>query len=394
MSAPGMGAPTTLLRRLAKSAAGAHWQLSSGLLLGEYPFLEAIEAGELAYRTWHVMAPVRDQVNAGTAGFVPIRASSVGSLLRAERPDFALVRVSPPDRNGFCSLGASAGYAQDAVHAAGSTIAEVDPAVPRTAGASLVHVSNFRALVETETAIPEYHDAESTDVSDLIAAKILDLLPPDLVLQVGIGAIPETLVRRLPDADLGRIRFVGMGTDSMVDLFARGALRWEDVVPDPAILSPDLMGTAKLLSFVDDNPTVGMYPSAVSHDAAKLGRLPRFVSVNTALEIDLTGNVNSEVIRGRQISGPGGALDYADAAGRSEGGLRVIAIPSTTPDGAHSRIVPRVESVTIPRTSVDVVVTEYGVAWMRGASVAERAERLAEVAHPTFRTGLIGASGS
>lgn len=390
VSSPGLGAPGTLLAALGAVADGQKWTLSSGLLLDDYPFLSAVERGALDYRTWHVMPPARALVAAGRIAYVPVRASRVAGMLARSQVDVALVRVSPPDARGRCSLGASTGYGAAALAAARIRIAEIDPAVPRTCGDSLVDVGIFDALVESTTPLPSYVSAPSTPTSATIAARVLALLPPDPTLQVGIGSIPETLVRMLPEAaaDLGRVRFVGMGTDDMVELFEAGVLRRSDVVPAPALLSPDLMGTARLLEFAHENPAVGMYPSALAHDAAQLGALANFVSINTAIEVDLAGNVNSEVLGGRQISGIGGSLDYIDAATRSPGGLRIIALPAVSNDGSVSRIVPSLGSVTVPRSMVDVIVTEFGVAHLEGRSLRERAKALTEIAHPDHRGAL------
>ena len=386
-----MGAPTTVLAALGEASAGKHWRLDSGLLLDGYPFLPAVIHGALTYRTWHVMPPVRDLVASGLVEYVPARASQLGSMLRRWRADAAIVRVSPPDAAGYCSLGASVSYGQAALDAASHRIAEVDPAVPRTCGDSLVHVSVFDSLVESTTPVPEYQASRPSAVSTAIARSVLELLPHSPTLQIGIGGVPEALVRLLKDTDLGQLRFAGMATDDMVDLFEAGRLRATDVVPSPAVLSPDMMGGTRLLKFSDGNPAIGMYPSTVSHDPVALSQIPRFVSINTAIEIDLLGNVNSEVINGRQISGTGGSLDYVETATRSAGGLRIVAVPSTSADGSISRIVPSLSSVTIPRTMVDVIVTEYGSARLEGLSAAERAEALVNIAHPSHRAALSAA---
>jgi acyl-CoA hydrolase len=388
VSAPGMGAPTTVLGSLADRCAGRRWTLSSGLFLGDYPFLHAVTDGHLRYQTWHVMPPVREHVASGTVGYVPARASHLADLLQKWAVGAALVRVSPPDSRGYCSLGPSVSYGMAALRTAVTLIGEVDPAVPRTCGDSRVHVSVFDSLVESETEIPTYASAKPNEISTRIAERVMALLPKQPTLQIGIGAIPETLVRSLRDADLGRVRFVGMATDEMVDLFEAGVLSAADVVPTPAVLSPDMMGTDKLLAFSNDNPAIGMYPSAVSHDCAQLGLIDRFVSINTAIEVDLHGNVNSEVVKGQQISGPGGGLDYIDTATRSVGGLRVVALPSASSDGSISRIVPRLSHVTVPRSMVDVVVTEHGVAHLDGLSIRERTEALLAIAHPDQQPSL------
>lgn len=388
VASPGMGEPTTLLEALPAMAPGRRWTICSGLMIGKYPFLPAVKSGDLAFETWHVTRPVQDLVAAGTARFIPARASEIPRLLASWRIGAAVVRVSPPAADGTCSLGPSTSYAAAAIRAAHIVIAEVDPAVPRTCGDSLVPVSVFDSLVDSRHPIPEYRSAADTAVGRQIAAHVTRLLPRNPTLQVGIGAIPEAIVRSLADADVGRVRFVGLAIDPMVDLFDAGVLCRELVVPNPAILSPEMHGSRKLLEFSDRNPAIGMYPSSISHDSAALGRIDRFVSINSALEVDLHGNVNSEVLNGRQFSGTGGSLDYADAAARSRRGLRIVALPSTSSAGSVSRIVGSVGAVTIPRTMIDAVVTEHGVARISGMTSQARAEALLQLADPRHRAAL------
>lgn len=386
---PGCGTPTTLLRALAAASEGRGWELCSGLQLGGYPFLDAVAAGHLGYRTWHVMAPVRDLVADGRAHYVPARASEVPRLLDAWDVRVALVRVSPPDRNGYLSLGPSVSYPLPAVQRAAVVVAEVDPALPRTAGHSLLHRSAVDVLVESEDPTPTYVAAEPDEVSRRIAAHVVDLLPRHPVLQLGIGAVPEAITAALADADVGTARLVGMASDAAVDLFARGVLDPGAVVPAPAVVAAELMGTERLFALADGNPSIGVYPSTLSHDAAGLGALERFVSVNSAVEVDLLGQVNAETVGSRQLSGVGGSLDYTEAAFRSTGGRRIVALPSTAARGTASRVVARLDgATTVPRAAADVVVTEHGVAHLRGRSLAERDEALRAVADPAHRAAL------
>jgi 4-hydroxybutyrate CoA-transferase len=397
VAGPGCGAPSTLLGALGKVAPGRDWTLSSGLLLGDYPFLDLVRSGSLAYRTWHVMAPVRDLVADGTVGFVPARASRVVPLLAARGVDAALVRVTPPDRQGYCSVGPSAGYSLDALRLASIRIGEVDEALPRTFGETTVHVSAFDALVEATEPTPQYISAPADAVSRRIAERIVGILPRDPTLQIGIGAIPESVVGLLGDADLGRVRFAGMATDEMAGLFDAGLLDPGTADAVPLIMSPELMGSERLMTFADRNPAVSVHPSSTAHNASVLGRIERFVSINTAIEVDLRGHVNSEMIRGRQVSGAGGSLDFVDAATRSRGGRRIIAVPSATPDGRISRIVSAIGpggTVTIPRSMVDVVVTEHGVARLDGLTSRERLEALTSIAHPDHRQALAAQAGA
>jgi 4-hydroxybutyrate CoA-transferase len=233
----------------------------------------------------------------------------------------------------------------------------------------MVHVDDLDVLVDASCPQPMYEAATPNSVSDAIARRILALLPDRPLLQLGIGAVPEALVATLADANADGLRFTGMGSDGMVDLAARGLLARDHLDGVPPVSAPDLLGTRLLMDWADDNPSVGVYPSTFAQNPIDLAARARLVSVNSAVEVDLRGQVNSERVRGRQISGVGGSIDFVEGAAHSAGGLRIIALPSTTPDGTISRIVSRLGQdsvVTIASASVDVVVTEHGVAASRG----------------------------
>lgn len=388
VASPGCGTPETLLTHLAAAVdlLGGP-TLYSGLQLGAYPFLGAAAEGLLRYRTWHPYGPARAALSPGRVDYVPARASAVPGLLDQWDTSVALVRVSPPDRNGWCSLGPSASYVCHAVERAALVIAEVDPHTPRTTGDSMLHVTQLDVLVDADTPPCEFPAAVRDEVSDRVAAHVLDLLPPEPTLQLGIGAVPEAITAFLAESDAGPVRVVGMANDAMVDLFARGQLRWTD---RPAVCAAELMGTRTLMEFADGNPAIVLRDSRVAHAPRALARIPRLVAVNSAIEVDLAGQVGSELVRARQVSGIGGGADFVEAGFGSDGGLSVIALPSTTPDGRHSRIVRRLgaDVVSLARHTPDAVVTEYGVAWLRGRTEAERAEALAGVAHPAHRDDL------
>ncbi|MCX2934328.1 hypothetical protein ORI20_29095 [Mycobacterium sp. CVI_P3] len=381
------GGPTSLLREVAQRSSGRGWLLCTGLLLDDGGVYEAVRSGELNLSTWHVTGGCRDLVEEGLVDYLPVRASQLEKLIAAWDVDAAIVRVTPPDSDGWCSLGPSAGYASTAIKSARLCIGEVDETLPRTCGQTSVHASAFDALVASTTPTPMYSASLADHVNTVIARHVVALLPNRPVLQLGIGAVPEAIVGVLVDERVDGLRFVGMGTDAMVDLFECGLL--DD--RRPAIESPDLMGTQKLLRFAHENSVVGVFPSSVAHSPRLLARHERLVSVNSAIEIDLSGQVNSEVVGGRQVSGIGGSLDFVEAATVSVGGMRIVALPSTTRDGSHSRIVPLLGSnaaVTIPRAMVDVVVTEHGVARLAGKTIRQRAEALIEVAAPQHRRAL------
>ncbi|QYJ03623.1 hypothetical protein KUV85_15000 [Nocardioides panacisoli] len=394
VASPGCGTPETLLTALGEAAEELDGvRLFSGLQLGSYPFLPASLAGHLPYRTWHPYGPARAALTPGAVDYVPARASAVPELLDQWQTSVALVRVSPPDSDGWCSLGPSASYVRRAVDRAGLVLAEVDPAVPRTTGDTAVHVSAIDHLVEADTPMCTFPAARRDATSDRVATHVLDLLPEGCTLQLGIGAVPEALTAFLAESDLRDVRFVGMANDAMVPLFAAG-ITPSTGDPRPGVLAAELMGTATLMDFADANPAVVLRSSDRSHAPRALAQVPRLVAINSAIEVDLAGQVNAELVGRRQVSGIGGSADFVEAAFGSHGGLSVVALTSTTPDGRHSRLVPHLTSdvVSLPRHTPDAVVTEYGVAWLRGRTVAERARALADVAHPNHRTALLTAS--
>jgi 4-hydroxybutyrate CoA-transferase len=384
------GGPTSLLRGVAERSSGSGWSLCTGLLLDDGGIYEAAGSGDLRLVTWHVAAAGRGLVENGLIDYLPVRASQLEKCISTWDLDAALIRVTPPDADGWCSLGPSAGFAHTAIKTAKLCIAEVDEALPRTFGQSRVHASALDAMVPSTTETPSYRSPEPDTVSHAIARHLLNLLPDRPVLQLGIGGVTEALVAALAEEGVDRLRFVGMGTDAMVDLFERGLLD-QPCGTGQAIESPDLVGTSRLMRFAHQNPLVGVFPSSVAHSPQRLARHERLVSVNTAIEIDLSGQVNSEVAAGCQIAGIGGSIDFVEAATHAVGGMRIIALPSTTRDGDRSRIVPRLganATVTIPRGMVDVVVTEHGIARLEGNTIRRRAEALIDIAAPQHRQAL------
>lgn len=387
VSGGGCGTPTGLLRILGEVAeARRGWELWSGILLGDSGILEGVLDGRLAYRTWHVVRQTRALVAQDPRVFVPLRGADVPGVLAARGVDALLVRVSPPDQEGWCTLGTSPSYVQPLLASASVVVAEIDPTMPRTRGESAVHVSSFHSVEQAVDPVPEYVSVGPDEVAFRIAAQIVPLLPAEPTLQLGLGAIPESLASLLVTADLGPIRAVGMVTDSIVDLAAAGRLY---AGPGPAVEAIELMGTRRLLDWAGDNSSVAMYPVTRMGTPEVLGARERVVSVVSAVEVDISGQCNLEWV-GRQISGVGGAMDFAEGARASVGGLRIVAMPSTA--RGRSRIVRQLAPATpvsLPRHSVDVVVTEHGVARLAGRSLAERAEALRSVAHPAHAAALV-----
>ena len=386
VAAPGCGTPETLLTALGAQADLLDSPvLYSGLQLGSYPFLDAAAAGHLRYRTWHPYGPSRAALSRGAVDYVPARASAVPGLLDSWATDVALIRVSPPDRDGWCSLGPSASYVCHAVARAQVVLAEIDPTTPRTFGDGRVHVDRVTAFVAATTPACTFPPARRDAASDRVAQHVCELLPDRPTLQLGMGAVPEALTAYLLDAGIRGVRFVGMANDAMVTLARRGALS----TALPSISVAELMGTAHLMEFADGNPAIEVRDSRHAHNPIVLGQIPRLVAVNSAVEVDLHGQANSELVGSRQVSGIGGSVDFIEAGFGSPGGLCVIALTSTTPSG-QSRIVTRLSTdvVTLGRHTPDVVVTEHGVAWLRGRSTSERVDALTAIAHPDHRDTL------
>ena len=387
VASPYCSTPTTLLRELgARSFDVSGIQLSAGLLLGELPFLDAVREGALSMRSWHVSGGLRGLASKGAVQYLPLRSSQVASYLEG-RVDVALIRISPPDKNGWCSLGPSASYTLALVRSARIVIAEVDPTMPRPYGAdSRIQRSEVDYIVDSDTPLASYTAAPISDVTERIARSVVDLIPDAANVQLGIGAVPQSVATFLSTSDLADLRMIGLASDSMVPLLESGRL-----VQGVGIHAAEVLGTDVIFEAAHENPAIQLSSSSVIHSPVWLAGLPRLVSVCSALAVDLSGQVASESVGGKILAGAGGSADFFDGAGLSAGGLRIIAMPATTAAG-ESRIAAKFEpgtAVTLPRHTVDVVVTEFGVARLDGLSLSERAEALAEIAAPRHRDALL-----
>ena len=388
MASPYCATPTTLLAGLARrSRAVPNVALAAGMLLGELPFLADVMAGSLTFRTWHVTGRGRDLAAAGALDYIPLRARDVVPYLRT-RVGVALARVTPPDARGNVSLGPSASYTKAMLSAARLRIAEIDPALPRTYGADVTFpLSDFDHVVDSATPIATYESGPPPAVSAAIAGHVVPLLRDGAALQLGIGAVPESIAHAISRSDVGDLRLVGMISDPMVELADQGRISTQP----HSILAVELLGTDRVFSFAHENHRVEMLSSTSIHDVGWLGAQPHLISVVSALGVDLSGQTASEQVGERLIAGVGGSVDFFEGAHVSAGGIRIVALPARTPGGG-SRIqvqFPAGTPVTIPRHSVDYVVTEFGVAQLAGQSLAERAHALVDVAAPEHREQLL-----
>jgi acyl-CoA hydrolase len=381
LAAPCCGTPETLLRELGRYAERTarpqqpSLQLTTGLTLGTFPFAGAVADKKLRYRTWHPSGAGRDLVTNGHAEYLPLRASDVTSLITGTT-DVLLLRISPPDRDGWCSTGPSASFTRAAVETAKLVIAEIDPDLPRTTGDSRVRISEISRLVTAEDPTPYYPGPSRADErTETIARYVAELIPAGATVQLGIGAVPETVGEVLGKSDgaFGKIRVLGMVTQQMISLAENSSGTARAV---------ELMGGPALMEWANRNTRVEMTSSDRVHSPVFLSEIDKFVSVNSAASVDYTGQVVSDAIGGRVVSGIGGSADFFEGAHLSGGGLRILALTSATEPGRPAIVPehPAGTQVAIPRHSVDVVVTEHGVAWLRGRTLEERREALLAIA--------------
>ena len=362
----------------------------SGLLLGDYPFIS--KNCQIAYSTYHIMGPIRELVENGKAHFLPISGSRVPELFKGGqlRADVALIHVSPPNGEGFCSFGVSVSYPYSVARIAERVIAQVNPRMPRTQGRCTIHISEIDLMVEVDDPLVEYGPPSVDEVSRVIGESVLERIPNGAVLQIGLGSIPEAVLSSFPGTNINNLTFFGMGTDGMVDLIESGHIHNRNA-KTPIIVATELMGSKKLFDYAHENSMVEMRPSEYVLNSTVASEYDHFISVNSALQIDLYGQVNSEYIAGKHMGGIGGSTDFIQAARMSNGGETIIAFPAADSKKRHSRIVAEFSPgtpINVPRHMVETVVTEFGMVHLKGLNLVERAKALISIADPLFRPGL------
>ena len=339
-------------------------------------------------------APTRKAVQENRGTFTPCFFSEVPRLFKHKilPVDVMLLQVTPPDEQGFCSYGLSADYTQAATESATVVIAQMNTNFPRTAGAR-IHLDALTWIVEYDSAIVELVSPEVDEVERQIGQHIASLVPDGATLQLGIGAIPDAALLSLKGKkDLGI--HSEMISDGVVTLVEAGVItNRKKTINAGKFIVTFLMGTSKLYNFVHNNPSVELHPVDYVNDPCIIGQHENMISINSALQVDLTGQVNAEMIGNVQFTGVGGQVDFVRGAGRSVGGKSIIALPSTAAKGTISRICRELDAgaaVTTSRNDVHYVVTEFGVADLRGKTLQQRAEALTAIAHPGFRDMLRG----
>jgi 4-hydroxybutyrate CoA-transferase len=359
---------------------------------GDAPYATPEMSKSFRVNALFVGANVRRAVEEGRADYLPVFLSEVPSLFRSGilPLDVALVHVSPPDRHGFCSLGVSVDVSRAAVQTARTVIAQVNPRMPRSHGDGLIHVDQIDAMVEVDDPIYELAPRAITDQERAIGRHCAELVDDGATLQIGIGAIPQATLAALGDHHRLGIH-TEMISDGVLDLVEKGVVTGEAKrVHAGKIVAGFALGSKRLYDFLDDNPQVAMLDMAYINEPANIRRNPKVTAINSAIEVDITGQVCADSIGDKQYSGVGGQMDFIRGAALSEGGKPIIALPSVTASG-ESRIVSMLKpaaGVVTTRAHVHFVVTEHGIADLFGKNLRQRAAALIAVAHPSHRDAL------
>jgi acyl-CoA hydrolase len=335
---------------------------------------------------------VRNAVNSEYGAYIPIFLSEIHLLFRKNilPLDVAFIQVSPPDKHGFCSLGLSIDITLPAIQTAKTVIAQINPQVPRTHGDGIIHVSQITAAVEASLPLHSHLPVEASEIEKQIGKNVAELIEDGATLQMGIGAIPNVVLNNLMNHKRLGIH-TEMFSDGVLPLIEKGIITGEEKeVKTGKIVTCFALGSSKLYDFIDDNPVIHFKEAAYTNDTAIIRRNPKVTAINSAIEIDLTGQVCADTIGTYQYSGVGGQMDFIRGASLSEGGKAIIAMPSTTLKGI-SKIVPNLKEgagVTTTRAHVHYIATEYGVVNLYGKNLKQRAKALISIAHPNHRAAL------
>jgi 4-hydroxybutyrate CoA-transferase len=391
--------PQKVLGALVDHATNLHdVEICQALSIGPADYVRPEMKGHLQVNTMFVSANVRQAVNQGRADFTPVLLSEFTLLFKNKLLplDVALIHVSPPDEHGFCSLGIEVGLTKSPAESAKIIIAEVNQKMPRTLGDSFIHLSRLNYLVPVDYELPELLMSEGgpDETVDKIAQHIAELIPDGATMQMGIGAIPDAVLNYLKDKkDLGM--HTELFSDGVIELVEMGILTGSQKSIHPGkMIAGFILGSHRLYEWVDDNPLIELHPTEYVNDPFVIAQNDKQVAVNSALEVDLTGQVCADSIGPKIYSGVGGQLDFIYGASRSKGGVPIIALPSTTTLG-DGRMISRIvhmlnrgAGVVTSRNHVHYVVTEYGVADLYAKSIRRRAQQLINIAHPDFRDEL------
>jgi 4-hydroxybutyrate CoA-transferase len=390
----GCGTPTTLVEAMVARAPLLHdVEVVHMMTLGSANYTRPEYEGHFRHRGLFLGANTREAAAAGRADYTPIFLSEIeGLFVDGNLPlDVVLMQVSLPDEHGFVSLGTTVDCTLTAARLAPVVIAEVNPQMPRTHGDTFLHVSRLTAVVETSRPLLELCTEQFTGLHLRVARNVARLIPDGATLQTGIGGIPEAVLKCLDGrCDLGI--HTEMVPDGVIELMESGVINGErKSLHRGKVVAAFVLGTRKLFDFIQDNPSFEFRSVSYTNDPFVVARNDRMVAINSALQVDLTGQVCADSIGTKPYSGFGGQIDFIRGAARSKGGVPIIALPSTALNDTVSRIVPVLEpgaGVVTSRADVHYVVTEHGIAYLHGKSLRERAEALIAIADPRFQQGL------
>jgi acyl-CoA hydrolase len=391
---PGCAEPETLVEALMRRGPFVQdVEIVHMMTMGTAPYVAPEMAGHFRHNAVFIGANVREAIKEGRADYTPIYLSEIEGLFEsgAMPIDVALLELSPPDPHGFCSFGVGVDTSLTAARCACHVVAQINDQMPRTYGDSFIHVTQLDAVVDSSRPLCAMKEPQITDMHRAIARNVADLIEDGAVLQTGIGGIPDAVLPYLMDRKDLAVHSE-LVSDGAVPLIEAGVITGErkNFKPRKIILGFAL-GTKKLFDFLDNNPIFEFHPTSYTNDPGFIARNDNMVAINSALQVDLTGQVCSDSIGNQFYSGIGGQVDFIRGASRSKGGKPIIAISSTAKNGAISRIVPMLSpgaGVVTSRGLVRYVVTEYGVAYLHGKTIRQRAQALIDIAHPKFREEL------
>lgn len=389
----GTGEPQSLVRALAHRKDLSDTEIIHIMTMGDAPYAAPELGDQFRHNAYFIGSNVRTAIAEGRADYTPIFLSEIGRLFRTGRVvlDVALICISPPDEHGYCSYGVSTDIVKPAAECAEFVVAEVNSQMPRALGDCFIHVRDIDLLVPSDEPILEIRQGVAEAVAEQIARSVAGLVEDGATLQLGIGTIPDALLRFLDGfKDLGI--HTEMFSDGLLPLVENGTVtNAAKTLHRGKIIASFVMGSRKLYDFIDNNPLIEFHPTEYVNDPFVVAQNDKMISINSAIEVDITGQVCADSLGTMFYSGIGGQVDFTRGAARSRGGKPIIALPSTAQNGSSSRIVPYLKQgagVVTSRGDVHYVVTEYGSAYLHGKSVRERALALIQIAHPKFRPWL------
>jgi len=390
----GAGEPQTLVEALSAREDLADAEIIHILTLGVATYAEPRLGERFRHNAYFIGPNVREAVSQGRADYTPIFLSEIPALFRASRVriDVALISVSPPDEHGYCSYGVSIDIVKSAAESAQFIIAEVNEQMPRALGDCFINVREIDLLVSSDRPVLEAPQGVPDELSKRIARHIANLIEDGATLQLGIGTIPDAVLHYLGNfKDLGV--HTEMFSDGIIPLVEQGVItNAAKTLHRGKIIASFVMGSRRLYDFIDNNPLVEFHPTEYTNDPYIIAQNDKMISVNSAIEVDLTGQICADSLGTLFYSGIGGQVDFVRGAARSNGGKPIIALPATAANGAISRIVPYLKQgagVVTSRGDVHYVVTEHGAAFLHGRSIRERALALIQIADPKFRPWLL-----